>query len=44
VGEGVVLRVRNRGQRGGGPVENGHHMAEEAPQQPAGELTRFRSM
>jgi haloacetate dehalogenase len=27
--------------RGGGPIDSGHHMAEEAPEQLAGELTRF---
>ena len=30
--------------RGGGPIDSGHHMAEEAPEQLAGELTRFLAM
>ena len=30
--------------RGGGPIDSGHHMAEEAPEQLAGELTTFLAM
>jgi haloacetate dehalogenase len=30
--------------RGGGPIDSGHHMAEDAPQELAAELGRFLTM